>query len=122
MTQEDIRELETFFGVTLPRDYRDLLLSYPAELPPVVKGTELVDHPTVLKDQNTSLRDGPLWGVKWPPQFFAIGDDGSGNLFYIDTELNPSPVFVFDHEDRSFRVESASLAEWIPQLVAVYAE
>lgn len=122
MTEKDLSELEALFALSLPSDYRHTLLAYPVELPLVVRGTELVDHPKVLKDQNASIRATPLWGVRWPAKYFAIGDDGSGNIFYIDTDKNPSPVYVFDHEDRSFRVESPSLAEWIPQLVALYAK
>jgi hypothetical protein len=121
MNTQDLMELETLFGITLPTDYKALLLDYPAELPSVVKGYALVDHPELIKDQNENVRAGPLWGVKWPLNYFVVGDDGSGNLFYLDTTKNPSPVFVFDHEDRAFREEAPSIAKWVPQLIAIYA-
>jgi hypothetical protein len=121
MTRDDLREIEVCFGLRLPAEYCELLLAYPRELPTNVQGTELLSHPADITNENRSVRAGPLWGVEWPSQYFVVGDDGAGNLYCIDTQQSPAPVLFFDHDDRSFRQEAPSLAQWIPELVKLHA-
>ena len=116
MKRSDIAAIEAQFDVTLPGEYVSLLLAYSKDLPELVSGLELYNQQWELVSDNESVRKGPLWGVTWPAHYFVIGSDGAGNYFCIDTKHTAPPILFFDHDDRTFRQEAPSLAEWLPQL------
>jgi hypothetical protein len=121
MTRNDLDELEARFAVKLPIDYREFLLAYPADLPAVIRGYELLDHPAMIAIENANVRDGLFWGIEWPSHYFVVGADGAGNVFCIETTKHTPPVLFFDHDDRTFRQEAPSLVEWLPHLKELHS-
>lgn len=105
-------------------DYRDILLTYP------FAGSieELTANVSVLSDFNHSLRGESPWGFPWEAQFWWVGGDGSGGLFFINCKEEPCRIYYLDHEDpaESFtdqpRLKPRLLTEFICELFEVESE
>jgi hypothetical protein len=91
-TPEALAALEAKYHITLPADYRELML--------VTNGCGLYGHRTKL---NLELADDLLWHNEDPrftthlPGMFVIGDDNGDSIFYFDptNHLEKSAYAVF---------------------------
>lgn len=109
-----IDDIGTELGVTLPDEYRRILLDYPASLRgTTAEGYEFLRLPDYIVSENKAVRRGTVFGMKWPGNHLIIGSDGGGNAYTINLEELPTKVYVFDHDDRSFRIIAQSIAEWV---------
>ena len=74
---------------------------------------ELPDDPSFIIEKNRYYRKHGFFGLTWPQHYFAFGGDGTGNQYFFDLSLDPSPVFSADHEAKEFVIESPSFMEWL---------
>lgn len=94
MTNQDLAKLETELDLTLPAAYRALMLEHPG----FFRHYELCDHVDPLLYDNRFLREDGFFGENWPKTFYALGNDGSGNVYFITTEPFDGNVYFADHE------------------------
>ena len=113
VTSDGLDRVEHELGVRLPSDYRALVLTYPVGLGESGADYELLDDPEQLIATNRMLREQGFFGLPWPPHFFSFGGDGSGNEYYLDLRLEPSPVYFADHEGTLHSESWPSLEAWL---------
>lgn len=122
MTSDDLDRVEHELGIQLPRDYRALMLTYPAGLGPSGPDYELLDDPTQLIAINRLFREQGFFGLPWPAHFFSFGGDGCGNEYYLDLSRQPTPVCFADHEGSQYSEPWPSLQVWLAERLAEHAE
>jgi hypothetical protein len=120
MTHDDVSRIERELSITALSDYRALVTDYPPELFQPAADLDLMDDPECVVAMNREVRTGPFYGVTWPAQYFAIGENGCGDYHCLDLSRSASPVIFFDHETRSFVERARSLQEWWPMVVREY--
>ncbi len=103
MTEADLDRIQTELGLTLPADYREILLHFPVRFEAGTTDGFLWDDPAALIERNRELRSARNpWGVELKPipdQYFFIGDDKAGWQFLIDTTSAPSMVYTMEYEN-----------------------
>jgi hypothetical protein len=112
----DITKIETHLKIKLPKDCSRFLLSLPShefftcwEKEPAFYA-EVFSDPEWMIVQNLQLRQaGPLFGGKpWPTTYLAVGSDGCGNTYCIDTAAKRGDaVLMFDHDPKNAFIEVA---------------
>jgi SMI1 / KNR4 family (SUKH-1) len=122
MTKDDVTSIERELRISVPSDYRALVTDYPPELFQHAADFDLMDAPARVVEMNRQVRTGPFYGVTWPAQYFAIGENGCGDYYCLDLSRSSSPVIFFDHEKRSFVERAPSLQEWWPMVVREYEQ
>lgn len=122
MTLDGIRQIESGLGVRLPNDYKALVTNYPPELFEHSSDFDLMDDPERVITINQELRTGPFYGIRWPEDYFAIGENGCGDYHCLDLSGRSPGVLFFDHETRRFEMRAPSLGEWWPMVVKDYEE
>jgi hypothetical protein len=66
------------------------------------------------------LRRGPFYDEECPPNYLAVGEDGFGNYFFLDTSRSPAPVMFYDHEESGFDEVAPSINVWWPNVLALH--
>jgi hypothetical protein len=93
------KDLEKELGITLPPYYRTILEQYPFERESQPDLYELfgdIDH---IIEENLYYRQHCWFGRLWPAYYLVIGEDGLGNVYFIDT-LNPNTaVYNANHDE-----------------------
>lgn len=108
VSKEQIRAVEAALKVTLPEDYKDLILKYNGGLVDpssfVCKDGESGCIAWLYHfwpdDNNDILRQANIREGRLPTGFVAIGYDGGGNEICIDCTPGPrhGKVYFWDHE------------------------
>lgn len=104
MTDSDLQRIERELSLTLPADYKSLMLSYPFPPNSFTAECMLPDNAGRLLE-SAGGRDNP------PPGSFIIGNDGGEETYFIDASRQGAPVFVFD-------LETGEVKEYAPTLEA----
>lgn len=120
MSPEELQQIESELGITLPVDYREAMLNYPLDRDPLDE--TLCDDVELLIKSNLYYRKHKFFGLEWPGHYFTFGGDGFGNRFFLDLTLTPSPVFFADHEVREYREDKPSLEAWLEMVMLEQAE
>jgi len=122
MTEQDLTDIEKKLGVSLPGEYRDLMLKRSAELKKAygrdtlnidwqleLRAKDLIDTNLIERD-NSDITDG--W-PEWWKTLVIIGEDGGGNYCCLRLDGKPG-VFVIgtDWGDQEEKVYD-SLAEFV---------
>ena len=98
MIESDVKRIEDAFDLTLPSDYRHLLLYFPVRFSSGTTEQPLWDNADALIERNREVRtDRKSLGVQYlslPKHFFLIGEDGAGWQFLIDLRDQPSIVQI----------------------------
>lgn len=109
MTHEEIASIETHLDVVLPRPYKSVALAGRFAEP-------IHNDATSIIAINSAFRAGEFGDEGWRRNLVAIGHDGSGNYFCLDTDSFESGVYIRDHEtlnvSREFDSFDAFVAEW----------
>lgn len=113
MTDADLRRIEAELRLTLPNDYRRLVLASPFR--PV--GHDRVywlyaDPDEVIRATREPL-SGYYEGVGWLPTHLAIGETAMGDQYVLDVARTPSPVYCLSHETHQFEDEFPDLATFV---------
>ena len=102
MNESDVKRIEDAFNLTLPADYRHLLLHFPVRFSRGTTEQPLWDDADALISRNRELRTGrKSLGVQYhpiPEHYFLIGEDGAGWQFLIDLHEQPSIVHIMEFE------------------------
>src|SRR4051812_32862681 len=109
MTLDGVSRIETALGITLPSDYKALVTNYPPQLFEHAADFDLMDDPERVIAMNQDLRTSPFYGVRWPEDYFAIGENGCGDYYCLDLSGRSPGALFFDHEIRRFEVRAPSL-------------
>jgi hypothetical protein len=94
MTPEAFSRIEQTLGVALPEWYRLRVLDYPFNKP---EHALYHDEESILRTNEELRRDG-WFGFPWPREFFAIGDTGFGDSYFIVPSTLDRRIFIADHE------------------------
>lgn len=120
MTESDIKLIEDTFHLTLPVDYRHLLLHFPVRFSAGTTDESLWDNADALIRRNREVRtDRKSLGMQYhavPDHYFLIGEDGAGWQFLIDVREQPCMVYVMEFE-RVEKITPATSKEGIPQSI-----
>jgi len=117
LTASDLDRIERELALRLPANYRALVINYPDALGPSGPDYELLDDPQQLIDINKLYRAQGFFGMPWPEHYYSIGGDGSGNDYYLDLRVEPSPVYFADHEGSIYSEQWPSLDAWLAERV-----
>lgn len=102
MTDDDVLRMESALGLTLPQDYRHLVLHYPVRFSQGTCDQVLWDDADKLISRNLQLRvERKSLGKSYlpiPSHLFLIGEDGAGWQFFIDLRTHPSMVHIMEFE------------------------
>jgi hypothetical protein len=97
MTNEDLDRIEQHLELSLPQNYRKMILSFPI---PVSKGRAeppLWDVANDVISANDEYRRGYGGAPAWPAHYFFIGDDGTACPFLLDLSQTPATLLQLDH-------------------------
>lgn len=95
MTPEQIDELERRLGVTFPLAFRVRVDDGRDGAGPIAADRYVGFRPLLI--WNLRHTEG-LWPPKWPAHCIAIGNDGCGNEYLLDTSEARGAVLLHDHE------------------------
>jgi hypothetical protein len=125
MDEKELRRVEDALGLSLPSDYRALMLNYPIRVEQGSSSGLLDDDAGTLIESNLSLRRPRQPGARtrhphapWPPHYFFIGGDRERALLLDLRRAAPGPVFEAPHDDAD-RLTEAALS--VTALVEHYA-
>lgn len=96
ISQKDIADIEVEFGVSLPDGYRQFILNH--SFPNSKTIETLFFSKEKLRATNSFVRNKLNIPVIWQNHWFVIGEDGSGNYFFINTSEDDSKIYELDHE------------------------
>lgn len=102
MLESDVKRIEDAFELSLPSDYRHLLLHFPVRFSAGTTEQPLWDDADALISRNRELRsERRSLGVTYQPlpgKYFLIGEDGAGWQFLIDILDERCVVHVMEFE------------------------
>lgn len=121
MNESDVKRIEDAFNVTLPSDYRHLLIHFPVRFSKGTTEQPLWDNADALISRNRELRtERKSLGVQYhsvPDRYFLIGEDGGGWQFLIDLNEHPSIVYIMEFE-RVDQISPATTDDGKPQSIS----
>lgn len=131
MTAADFIQLGREFQITLPVRYLEFMQHYPAELHTTkrwvgdqgeaVSELHFLDSLESLQELNRRVRtEGVEWSSKgepWPAGFLAIGEDGCGNCFALNTSSGRDTVYFLDHAEGVLDPYAENLQEFAALLI-----
>ena len=88
-----ITKIEQGLQVKLPDPYKRVLLKYPFPPDSDAAYYDFYGDPEVILEDNKYYHDNGFNGLPWAAHHFIIGNDGSGEIFFIDLNLSDSPIF-----------------------------
>jgi hypothetical protein len=94
MNTADFSSIEESLRLRVPEWYRAALEVYPFPK----EEPELFGNAQEVINQNQEYRKTGWFGFSWPATFFIIGEDGCGNLYFIDLGVSDRRVFIADHD------------------------
>jgi hypothetical protein len=94
MNAADFTSIEEALRLRLPEWYRTTLEVYPFPK----EEMELFARAQKVINQNQEYRKTGWFGFPWPPSFFIIGEDGCGNLYFLDLADDDPRIFIADHD------------------------
>ena len=122
MTEQNLQQIEMEFHLTLPDDYRKLILSSPFR--PIGKDRIywLYDDPIEVIRSTREPLNGYYEGSAWLQTHIAIGETAMGDQYVIDVCRTPSPVFCLSHETHEFEEEFSDLDAFVAYWKKEFAE
>jgi hypothetical protein len=102
-----IVEVEKYFGCTLPKTYRQFLLSFDKEL----DGDVYLYLPDMLIERNECYQT-----KEYAPDYINIGSDGGGMAFILKLSDQDPKVALIDHGSMDPELSEfvcSSFSEWV---------
>jgi hypothetical protein len=113
VTGQHIGRIEAELGVSLPADYRDLLLNVPFPSPPGDRVYWLYDDPDRVIEATRFPLYGYHEGPDLGPRYLSIGQTAMGDQYVLDLARTPSPVLCLSHETHEFEEDYPDLAAFV---------
>lgn len=120
---DQLNLIEAELKIRLPEDYRKTMLEFPLQ----EDGTEPLlyeDLEQVLR-VNRKFKKSGFRGEALPPSVFVVGGNRAGDVYFIDTERENSPVFAVTSEMESFDVDDLerfrhgfTFSTWVGELMS----
>ncbi len=88
-----IAKIEQELQAKLPDTYKRVLLKYPFPPDSDAAYYDLYGDPEVILEDNKYYINNGINGLSWPNHHFIIGNDGAGDIFFIDLNSPNSPIF-----------------------------
>lgn len=131
MNAAEFLQLAREFQIKLPVRYLEFMQHFPAELDTTkrwvgdqgeaVSELHFLNSLDSLQELNRRIRtEGVEWSIQgesWPARFLAIGEDGCGNCFAIDTTSETDSVYFFDHAEGTMDPFASNLQEFAALLI-----
>ena len=114
MKEEDLHRVESELGVLLPNSYRQVIISDPFTEYKTDCHIGLIDNPDDIIATNVGLRAHGFNGMPWKKNYLAFDSDGMGFYYFIDLNIEDSPVYVASDEEYG-SIEADSLTDWVEQ-------
>jgi hypothetical protein len=108
MTEHDITQIESRLGISLPRSYREFVLSQPTQQ----VGGIFSDAQEVIAS-NARSRQMSWLGRPLDRVFYIFGADETGRELFLDLDFPEPPVMVADHEHHRGTVLAQTFGDWI---------
>lgn len=115
MTHDELAHVARVLGVRLPEAYCRWMQAYPFDLYSPQAQHELPNNAIGLLEANRELRRDVELGFRWHDHYFAFGATEDGDPLFVNTSLNPSPVYRADRLTCKILVEAASFEHWIAE-------
>jgi hypothetical protein len=112
MTEADFHALEFLLGCPLPASYRRIMARYPLNPNDVNSAIALPDDPQSIIRINRGLREGEF-AEEWRPEWFAIGNGPSGDIYILDLSAETDAVLAWDHETHDLAHEAQDLESFV---------
>lgn len=105
MTETDIKSIEDQLKISLPLDYKQVVLDYPFSEDPryAVARIQILNDPEKVISLNLELRKNGFRKRKWPDNLFAFGTLLDAIYFY---DLNNLPEIFSVSNDSHLRVDN----------------
>lgn len=97
MTQSEIVQIENTLGITLPSSYKEAFFDYPFSKIDEVRHHQFFDSAQLVIKENLAHRKSGWFNSPWPKDYFIIGDDGCGNIFFM-VSGGEQTVYCADHD------------------------
>ena len=97
MNQQELIQIEKELGITLPSDYKNVMMDYPIPGGDCETYALCNDVSDVIKE-NLDLRQNGFFGSPWPDHFYALGLNGCGDYYFIDLKEERRMIYFADHE------------------------
>lgn len=117
MTEDDLDTVDGQLGVRLPEEYRAILLAPPVGLRRLIERREVYDDVWQIVNVTLDCRLNGVGDAAFPPDLVAIGDTGTGDVFYLDLSQEPAAVVEFEHERQRFTTTAFSFTSWVKQMI-----
>jgi len=119
MTIDDLKNLESYLGLTLPTAYAHALLTG-VTIPGAEPGLYFQQDAKSLLIANLELRmavrKDTFCGTPWPPQMISIGDDGCGQTYCISADDPSCAVQCLEEEPETVVPDLPAFFEYISNL------
>lgn len=99
--EENFAIIEEDLNIILPQSYKDAIRNYPFKNMDDIDNIEdsLIKNKDRVVALNLKLRKDGFGDSQWPKFFFVIGEDGSGNYYFMNLKSKSDErVFYADHE------------------------
>jgi hypothetical protein len=118
MDVQQLDHVEHALAVTMPPEYRAIMLAYPFAPDSLAEELWLLDDPAELIEINLYYRNNGFFGIPWSTDYFAVGGDGLGNAHLLDLRSAPAPVLFADHETGEISPLASDTETWRSMLDA----
>jgi len=124
VSESDIQNLESEFGITLPKDYKMFIKEFGNVWTPEILDI-IVDNEIELNDvqnfwdiESISYDKKNEWTSQIATDLIPFASDSMGNIFGfltadLKTKRESNPVYFFDHDFDTVEKISDSFTEWV---------
>ena len=137
--QQSFSRLAEIIGLSVPDDYRAIILDYPPHLTTAVRAMDDSDSEGYVSDVElprdlevvVALNEEarldylitPEGGeCKWPQEFLIIGETGQGDYYCVDVSGEFEGVLQYDHQSVGWEIVAESVQDFVDFLTEVFCE
>ncbi len=118
MKEDGLRRVEAELGLTLPGNYRRLLVALPFTPVGGDRVYRLYDDPGEVIRATRSPLNKFYERMSWRPAYIVLGETAMGDQYLLDLSRTPPPVLCLSHETHEAGDEFPDL----PAFVAAWTE
>lgn len=96
MTADEASHVEKSLGLAIPAEVKGLFTD--EEFCEDYAPTGLLTDDEAMLRENRRYRETNVVKDFWKPEWLAIHADGCGNVYFLNTVADSSPVYELDHE------------------------
>lgn len=116
MTDDDLDTINSQLGMTMPAEYRLLMLTSPPDFDASDGAAWIFRSARQVVSATQQYRIQGVGDEPFPSHYVLIGETGTGDFFCLDLSQDPASVVEFDHERQRFSMISFSFTSWFKRL------